>query len=229
MAPRAAVCAERIKEVLDTASSVVAPDDPVTELAATELARAPRRRVQLPGRRGSRCSPTSRSGPSRARRLRSSAAPARARPRCSTSSPACSTRPPARCWSTASTCATSSPSCCGAASASCPRSRTCSRARSRATSATPTRTRPTSELWEALEIAQARDFVAAMPGGLDAPIAQGGTNVSGGQRQRLAIARALVRQPEHLPLRRLVLGARPRHRRPPPRRARARGRATRSR
>ena len=52
------------------------------------------------------------------------------------------------------------------------------------------------ELWQALEIAQARDFVEAMPGRLEAPIAQGGTNVSGGQRQRLAIARALVRQPE---------------------------------
>jgi ATP-binding cassette subfamily B multidrug efflux pump len=51
------------------------------------------------------------------------------------------------------------------------------------------------ELWEALEIAQARDFVEAMPGRLDAPIAQGGTNVSGGQRQRLAIARAVVKQP----------------------------------
>ena len=51
------------------------------------------------------------------------------------------------------------------------------------------------DLWSALEIAQARDFVAAMPGGLDAPISQGGTNVSGGQRQRLAIARALVRMP----------------------------------
>ena len=52
-----------------------------------------------------------------------------------------------------------------------------------------------AELWNALEIAQARDFVAAMPGGLDAAIDQGGTNVSGGQRQRLSIARALVRRP----------------------------------
>jgi ATP-binding cassette, subfamily B, multidrug efflux pump len=52
------------------------------------------------------------------------------------------------------------------------------------------------ELWEALKVAQAADFVAAMPGGLDAPISQGGTNVSGGQRQRLSMARALVRTPE---------------------------------
>jgi ATP-binding cassette, subfamily B, multidrug efflux pump len=52
------------------------------------------------------------------------------------------------------------------------------------------------ELWHYLEVAQARDFVEEMPGGLAAPIAQGGTNVSGGQRQRLAIARALVRRPE---------------------------------
>ncbi len=52
------------------------------------------------------------------------------------------------------------------------------------------------QMWEALEIAQARDFVAAMPGGLEASISQGGTSVSGGQRQRLAIARAVIRRPE---------------------------------
>jgi ATP-binding cassette subfamily B multidrug efflux pump len=52
-----------------------------------------------------------------------------------------------------------------------------------------------SDLWSALEVAQARDFVAAMNGGLDAIVDQAGANVSGGQRQRLAIARALVKRP----------------------------------
>ena len=52
-----------------------------------------------------------------------------------------------------------------------------------------------AELWRALEVAQGRDFVAQMPEGIDSQIAQGGTNVSGGQRQRLAIARAIVHRP----------------------------------
>jgi ATP-binding cassette, subfamily B, multidrug efflux pump len=53
-----------------------------------------------------------------------------------------------------------------------------------------------AEMWEALDVAQASEFVRRMPGGLDAHIDQGGTNVSGGQRQRLSIARALVRKPD---------------------------------
>ena len=70
------------------------------------------------------------------------------------------------------------------------------------------------QMWEALEVAQAADFVRRMAGGLEARIDQGGINVSGGQRQRLAIARALVRRAGRLSLRRLLLRAGPRDRRP---------------
>jgi len=52
------------------------------------------------------------------------------------------------------------------------------------------------ELWHALEVAQAKDFVEELADGLDSPVSQGGTNFSGGQRQRVAIARALIRRPE---------------------------------
>src|SRR5436305_6186582 len=52
------------------------------------------------------------------------------------------------------------------------------------------------DLWHALDVAHARDFVSKMEGGLEANMDQGGTNVSGGQRQRLAIARAIVKRPE---------------------------------
>ena len=52
-----------------------------------------------------------------------------------------------------------------------------------------------ADMWEALAVAQAKEFVEELPQGLDSPVAQGGTNFSGGQRQRLAIARAVVRRP----------------------------------
>ena len=52
------------------------------------------------------------------------------------------------------------------------------------------------EMWHALEVAQGKDFVSEMPDGLESSISQGGTNVSGGQRQRLAIARAVIRKPD---------------------------------
>ena len=144
LTPRASVCADRIEEVLDATSSVVAAGVTGHRARSHQLARAPRRRVPLPGRRLPGALRHLVHAPRPARPRPSSAAPARARPRCSTWSPGCSTRPAAPCWSTASTSATSSPSCCGAASAWCRRSRTCSPAPWPATCATPTRRPPTT-------------------------------------------------------------------------------------
>ncbi len=197
MVPRAAVCAERIKEVLDTPSSVI----------RRRRARSPRSRP--PGSLELRDVGFDYPG-AEAPVLHRHLAAGLARPdhghhrqhRRGQDDAAQPGPPPvrrhrrARCSSTASTSATSSPRRCGTASAWCRRSRTSSPARSPATCATANPDATDDELWAALEIAQAADFVSAMPGGLDAPIAQGGTNVSGGQRQRLAIARALVRKPE---------------------------------
>ena len=100
----------------------------------------------------------------------------------------------ARCWSAASTCATRSR---GAVEpiGLVPQSPTCSRAPSQQPAVRQARRDRGRDVGGA-EVAQAADFVRAMPGGLDARIEQGGTNVSGGQRQRLSIARALIRRPD---------------------------------
>ncbi len=101
-----------------------------------------------------------------------------------------------RARSAASTCTTSTPTCCGARSASSRSGRTCSPARSRATCSTASPTPPRKRCGRRSRSRRPADFVRNMPGGLNARIEQGGTNVSGGQRQRLSIARALVRKPD---------------------------------
>ena len=164
--------------------------------------------------------------PEPAPRPPSSAAPARARRRCSTWSRGCSTRRRARCSSTASTSATSTRSCSGAASAWCRRSRTCSPARWRRNLRYADPDATDEELWQALEIAQADRLRAGHAGS-----ARRADHAGRHQRVRRPAPAPGHRpgarpQARDLPVRRLVLGARPGHRRPAAGRARRRSRPT---
>ena len=220
MIPRASVSADRIQEVLDTDPSVVPPAEPVREVVTHGALEFARRGLPLSRRRAPGARPASPSRPRPAGRPRSSGAPARARRRSSTSSCACSTAPRARCcvggvdvhdldpdvlWSTIGLVPQRPYLFSGTVASNLQFGK-------------PDATE--DEMWAALEVAQAADFVRAMPGGLDARIEQGGTNVSGGQRQRLVDRPGAGSAARHLRVRRLVLGARPRDRRPAACRAR---------
>ena len=198
MIPRAAVCAERITEVLDTDSSVVAPPAaPVPAVPTAARSSSATSSFQLPGRDAHRCCATSTSRAERGRDHRDHRQHRRGQDHAAVADPAPGRRHRRHGARRRHRCARrSTPTICGGASATCRSGRTCSPARSPTPCATATRTPPTTQLWAALEIAQARDFVERLPERLDAPVAQGGTNLSGGQRQRLAIARALVRRPD---------------------------------
>ena len=195
MTPRAAVCAERIVEVLDTEPSVAAPDAGHRWAERGGHPRAARRRVPLPRRRGAgaeHISFTSLAGQTTAIIGSTGAGKTTlvnlvARLFDVTEGPVLVDGVDVR---------DSSPSSCGSRIGLVPQrpylfsGTVASNLRYGKPDATD------DELWEALPSRPGRRLRRPMPGGLDARIAQGGTNVSGGQRQRLAIARALVRQPE---------------------------------
>ena len=133
-----------------------------------------------------------------ARPSRSSAPPARARRRSCSSSRGSTTSPPARCSSTASTCATSTPRRCARRSRSSPTTRSCSRRRCARTSPTRAPTRREDEVEAAARRAQADGFIERLPDGYETRVGERGLTLSGGQRQRLAIARALLADPRIL-------------------------------
>ena len=195
IAPRAAVCAERIGEVLGTESSVVLADDGVTELPGRSTVRFEGAGFTYPGADYPvLCDVSFTAEPGQTTAIIGSTGSGKTT--LVSLIPRLFDATGGRVGSTGWTSASWKPRRCGAGSAWCRSGRSCSAARSPATSATASRTPPTTSSGTALRVAQAEDFVAAMPGQLEAPIAQGGTNVSGGQRQRLAIARALVKKPE---------------------------------
>ena len=196
MVPRGQVSGARIQEVLETEPTIWDPPTPDLPHPARPR-RVPRRRVPLPGRRGARApahlvrgQPGRDHGHRRVHGERQvhahqpAAAVLRRDRRRRRSSTGSTSRSMDRqdLWSPDRHRA--------------PEGVPVRRHRSPATCASATRRRRTTTCGSALEIAQGREFVEEMEAGLDSPIAQGGTNVSGGQRQRLAIARALVKKPD---------------------------------
>jgi ATP-binding cassette subfamily B protein len=197
MAPRASVCAERIEEVLDTETSVVAPTDPVTEVTARAEVELRHVTFRYPGAVDPVLRDVSfRVGPGRTTAIIGSTGAGK------TTLVNLITRlfdvsegavlvdgvdvrrlAPDLLWSRVGLVPQRAFLFSGTVA---------SNLRYGDPGATD------DQMWEALTVAQAADFVRRLPGGLEATVAQGGTNLSGGQRQRLAIARALVRRPEIL-------------------------------